>query len=798
MYRRTRLDGIAVLIAAAVVPVLDARAQAVRFQDVAFDAGIQNTVVCSYFGAGAAAEDLDGDGDIDLVLANGPGVANRFFENRGDSRGRGHPEFVDRTVDAGLRDLGNTKGVACADYDGDGFVDLFFSTYDEGPEGNELPQFTSCITLYRNQGNGTFRDVTSEAGLEVTGLAAYGVSLADVDGDGFADLYVCNRGIQRHRGGQDRLYRNRGDGTFEDLSGAAGIADVWRMTFQGGFFDYDRDGDPDLFLAVDKLGGNRFYRNDGGFRFTNVSDASETNTAMNAMCVATGDYDGDGFLDIFVTNTHEGHVLYRNLGDGRFCDRATETGTGGNRNGWGSAWLDADNDGDLDLYTVASGFPARNQLFVAFGDGTFRDVAEQAGCVNDEDSYGVVAADFDANGSPDLLVTNLFAPAALFLNRGSPGRWLRVKLLGVESNPDAIGARLELFAGRRTWVREIQAGTSFLCHGPLVADFGLGVVSPESLQILWPSGRRETLRGLQLDREHRVVEGHGLQTRTVLLSHEVTAGPEAVRVTWRTVPWPGERDFSVWRQRIEGDVPIGTPALVAAVDGPGRLHAVEDPGLEPGTYVYRVKLRPGSGAERTLFESTLVVGPTPVLVEDFEAQATQQGVELRWTLRDPHAFAAIGVQRARSPSGPFADLLAPVLVPHRSMTYHDTGVEAGRSWYRLRLVAADGSSTASLAIDIVVEHASDRTRIEPGLLLPTGEVRIGYRLETAARVRLEVHDVGGRSVRQLVTGPRDAGAHTVFWNRLDASGLRVRRGVYFLRLEAGGEGDACKLVLLGD
>ena len=593
-------------------------ASSVVFDQVARPSGIVH-VFGGWLGGGVAVEDFDNDGDFDVVLAGSAGQPNRLFENLGIESGRTYPTFSDITTSAGLSDIGHTKGVVFADYDNDGLPDLFLTTYDESPDQSPDPTFVSSITLYRNNGDKTFTDVTQTAGLTRTQVQGFGLALADIDRDGWLDLVTTNRGATFETGGPNYLFHNNGDGTFSDISASSGIGATLRKTLQAGFFDYDNDGDQDLYLATDKHGGNQLFRNDGNLNFTDVSAVSGSDIEMDGMCVTTGDLDNDGDLDLFITNTQAGHALLINNGDGTFVNWALLAGVTGGRVGWGAEWLDFDNDMLLDLYVVASTLPPENQLFKNLGDGTFRDDASVSGCVNPEQSYGMSVADFDLNGHLDFLVSNLDGDAALFMNRGTARNSIAFKLIGMTSNWDAVGARLRLFVGQTVQIREVTAGGSYLSAHPKEISFGMGTATaPTKLEVTWPNGGQNTFTQLSAGNRYRIVEGFGIQTKTILLSHSVQEENAQNTLRWATVSWPDENEFRVRRHVRQVVIPGEHPGITLGVlPAGGRNHQFVDTGfgtLDPGVYHYEIFVA-GTSGERLLWSSDpieIVEPPLPV------------------------------------------------------------------------------------------------------------------------------------------------------------------------------------------
>ena len=479
--------------------------------------------------AGAAFIDFNGNSlpDVFLTNANGP---NALYRNNGDGT------FTDLAAQVGLAGAKDIDiGVACADYDNDGNCDILVTRM-------------GGLKLLRNEGDGTFTNVTKSAGLNVSGGHPASAVWGDFDGDGHLDLYVTywidgsppsmkgnwHGGIKEAFTSQarsHRLFQNNGNGTFNEATHLLGESPVHGAGLAVGFLDYNDDGRPDLYVVNDFgpfIRPNTLYRNAGpvgdSWRFVDISRKANVDAAISGMGLAVGDYDGDGWLDMFVTNLGQ-NVLYRNREGETFEEMTGQAGVGraaiqGKQSvGWGTAFLDFDNDGLLDLYFVAGSlYPEAdaagryppdqpNALFHNRGGGTFRDVSEATGAGHAGCARGLAVADFDGDGFLDLLVANYDQRPVLLRNSGNDRGWLQVRLVGTRSNRDGIGARLSLTAGGRRQVREIQSGTSFLSQNSLTAHFGLGQAGLiDELKVRWPSGVTQTLTDLAPNRTITVHE----------------------------------------------------------------------------------------------------------------------------------------------------------------------------------------------------------------------------------------------------------------------------------------------------
>ena len=529
---------------------------AVFFENIAGPAGLAfhhvngaspDKHIAETMGAGGVLFDFDGDGWLDVLLVDGgslvdPAVAararHRLFRNRGDGT------FADVSASAGLARAAYGMGACAADYDNDGRVDLYLTHV--GPNA-----------LYHNDGGGRFSDRTRVAGVAVDSLSS-SCAFADLDGDGDVDLFVvtyvealgpikaCGTGLVRaycrpdvFRGTLDRLFFNNGDGTFADRSARAGVAgsDGKGLGVVAG--DIDDDGRPDVFVAND-LTPNFLYRNQGGGTFREGALLSGVAVATDGkvragMGTDLADYNGDGRLDLVVTNFEfEGHNLFRNLGDGLFADASYETGVAVSTLpflGFGVAFLDYDNDTDLDLaianghvldntslFRASSRHGQRNLLLVNDGTGFFRDAGAAAGpgFALEKVSRTLVTGDIDNDGDLDLLVTNNGQTADLLRNDGGHRRGaLSVRLVGRQSNRDGIGARVRATVGGRVQTREVKAGSSYLGQGDTRVHVGLGgAVGVGRLEVRWPTGVTEVIGAVEGGQVVTVTEGLGITART--------------------------------------------------------------------------------------------------------------------------------------------------------------------------------------------------------------------------------------------------------------------------------------------
>jgi ASPIC and UnbV/FG-GAP-like repeat len=494
-----------------------------RFTEVAAGAGIDfaqqdNTF---YMGAGCAFCDIDADSDFDVILTGGIGTP-RVYLNDGDGTFTATPAGQRIAL---LRNYTRSMGLACADVESDGDQDVLFANL-------------GVNVFARNDGRGWFEDDAESAGLNDTRWST-AAAFGDYDNDGFLDVYVGNyiekSAFPAHDPWPNALLRNRGDGTFEDvttLTKTGGNGTTLAVSFS----DYDNDGDADLFVGNDFgafVEPNRLYRNDGfggeRWRFTEVSQSLGADLAIYCMGIAAGDYDGDLDLDYYFTNLGR-NVLLRNDGPLGFSDVTTAAGCEGTHDpiqtallatSWGIGFHDFDHDRDVDLFVsngyvpaapqIANSLDTPNFLYVNDGANHLLDQAPTAGVADKKIGRGCAFADYDKDGDVDILQANINGKVNLFRNDApNPARSLRVVLEGWKSNRDGAGARLVADVGDRTLVREANAGYSFEASNDPGVHFGLGAASEvDDLAIRWPSGIEQRLLRVGAAPEQRVVEPRG-------------------------------------------------------------------------------------------------------------------------------------------------------------------------------------------------------------------------------------------------------------------------------------------------
>jgi enediyne biosynthesis protein E4 len=546
-------------IAPAPYPADTVHPQPAWFVNVAPQAGLQmdnvngdlNTkeYIIETTGSGVAIIDYDHDGWPDIYLVNGDTLDRRekhpsghLYHNNRDGT------FSEVTLRSGLTASGWGQGACVGDYDNDGFDDLYVTYYGSN-------------RLYHNEHNGTFKEVSATAGVAGSGTEwGSGCAFVDYDRDGKLDLVVANyvhfdvktspkpgegqrciwKGVPVMCGprGLDStpnvLYHNLGGGRFANVSKSSGIEKTNGHYCLGvSTLDYNRDGWPDIYVACDST-PSILYRNNKDGTFTDVAvDASvafdEDGREQAGMGAAIGDFNGDGLPDIFKTNfSDDTSSLYQNNGDGTYSSKIFDAGLGLNTQylGWGVMFFDMDNDGwpdilianghvypEVDTAHLGASYKEPRLVYWNQGNGKFKDISHSAGpgCAEPESSRGLAIADFWNDGRISATINNSGAKPMLLVNQASnTNHWVGIRVVGVQSNRDGIGASVRVSAGGKNWEEEVRSGSSYLSSSDLRLHFGIGAsVKIDRVEIDWPSGRKESFPPPLVDRVVSFTEGTG-------------------------------------------------------------------------------------------------------------------------------------------------------------------------------------------------------------------------------------------------------------------------------------------------
>jgi enediyne biosynthesis protein E4 len=533
-----------------------------KFVDIAASAGLTFPTICGpvdhkdfiieTVGCGVAFVDYDNDGWLDIFVLSGTrlsgdneGATNRLYKNNRDGT------FTDVTIASGLQRTGWASAVCVGDYNNDGFDDLFVTYWGQN-------------VLYRNNGNGTFTDVTEQAGLSHPERRwGGGCAFTDIDKNGHLDLAVstyldfqpdkvskpgtgsnCNwKGIPVNCGpkglppGRLYLYRNNGNGTFTDISAKSGVdkcTGSYCMTVVAA--DFSNSGWPDIYVACDSTPSFLLQNNKDG-TFTDIG--MESGVALNedgmeqaGMGVGVGDYNLDGNLDIFKTHfADDTDILYRNDGKGSFEDVTLRSGLGVETRyvSWGAGITDLDNDGLPDIFFVTGSvypeiekqlpaypYKSPRMVFRNLGDSKFEELIAEAGpgVAAPHASRGCAFGDFDNDGDVDAVIINLNEPPSLLRNDLSgDGHWMKVKLTGTTSNRSAIGARVTAHYGKHMQAQEVLSQSSFYSCNDFRLHFGLGPEKEASLEVRWPTGKKELFQKVEANQLVTIREGEGIVKR---------------------------------------------------------------------------------------------------------------------------------------------------------------------------------------------------------------------------------------------------------------------------------------------
>jgi hypothetical protein len=536
----------------------------VQFVDVAQQAGLNvpnvwgsdtnKRYIIEAKGSGIAFFDYDNDGWLDIYLTNGSRLGEKWPEDKAPTsqlfKNNRDGTFTNVTEKSGLARTGWQTGVCVGDYDNDGWDDLFCCFW-----GHNI--------LFRNNGNGTFTDVTRKAGVYDEKIRwGAGCTFLDYNRDGHLDLFVCNyirldpaqtpgpgdppecqwkgipvmcgpRGLP---GDTNVLYHNNGDGTFTDVSAKSGILKPGpRYSITAVSYDFDNDGWPDIYVAVDSEASMLFHNNRDG-TFTDVAMIagcaySENGHEQAGMGVGIGDYDCDGWLDIFKTNFADDTCnLYHNNGDGSFSDVTFSSGVGINNRyvAWGCGFIDYDNDGwqdlmqinghvypQIDAHDIGQTYKNPRLVYKNLRNGQFKDVSSEMGPGITErySSRGAAFGDYDNDGDIDVLVLNLGdTPSLLRNDGGNKQNWIKIKLIGTKCNRTAIGARVRVVTGTHSQIDEVHSGSSVMSQSDLRLHFGLGRAEIiDLIEVKWPTTQKlEPFSKVKVNQIITIREGSGI------------------------------------------------------------------------------------------------------------------------------------------------------------------------------------------------------------------------------------------------------------------------------------------------
>jgi hypothetical protein len=744
-------------------------------------------------GYGVAWGDYDNDGDQDLYVTT---YNFGSFLYRNDGGGVFTSPFGSTTPP---NDNFDGTGIAWGDYDNDGDLDLYLA------QGNG-----QANRLFQNNGDGTFSDVTSgplgDAG------TTYGIAWGDYDKDGDIDLYIANFGTA------NKLFRNDGGGFFVDANGGTPLGDAGDGCGVA-WGDYDNDGDLDLYLVNGSFQPNKLFRNDGGGTFTDVT-SPPLNDALFGIGAAWGDYDNDGDLDLYLVNGNQGaNKLFRNNGGGSFTD-VTSGPLGDASSGYGCAWGDYDNDGDLDLYLTNGGSPSNNKLFRNDGSGNFTDATSPILAVSST-GIGVAFGDYDGDGDVDLYVAHGYPNQnKLFRNEiGTANHWLHVNLVGTTSNASGIGARVRIVAGGVSQIREVSGGSGFCSQNSLTAEFGLGInLLVDTLQIQWPSSKStDTYTNLPVDTLLTFYEGGFARGDA---NGDGAIGPGDVVFLLNYLYRSGPAPNPLWVGDANSDGSVGPGDVVYLLNYLYRGGPAPCPPRPGGSQANAAKLSTHGHAQISLVpdanpnSGNLEEVAEISVVGRFDRDVAMVHLEIEF---DPHEVT----------------LLDPVLAPISQKLQLFSGIEneiqkmgivdlTGEEYLTagegtLIKLRARGVNLSSIRIKnaILVGKDAMRLNVDTSTELKLSEstpqsfslsqnypnpfnpqTTISYCLPQDAHVTLVIYNILGQKVRTLVDKHQSTGVRTVNWDGKDEDGNQVSSGVYFYRLDSEQFTEIKKMLLM--
>ena len=471
------------------------------FSNEAIERGVDFHQAANYsqVGAGVSLMDLDHDGDLDILVAGGINGAFGLYENDGSGY------FRDRTTNSGLTKMPMASGISAADFDNDGDLDI------------HIPGWFVPSRLYRNDGDFHFTEIGAQAGININApslAAAWG----DYDQDGFLDLYACVRTFTDNVMIENKLYHNNRDGTFTDVAVELGVEAPGDPSCLPTFFDYDRDGDDDIYIGTDKgsqdgrMFHNKLYRNNGDGTFKNATYEADAEAWLFCMGIAVGDLNFDGYFDMYLTNVPLGNKLFIYDGQGAYLDQTAEAGMASNITGWSTVFADFDNDTYLDTYVCDMQGP--NRLYRGSEDWPLIDEAASAGVAVANDVFTVAVGDVDGDNDLDMLVANTDGGVNLFINNSldlQRNNWVRLNVIGDDTNRFAVGTCVDLRCGTLSQVREVRSGVNYKAQEEYTLHYGLAQASiVDRIDVSFANGSKRKLFNAPVNQTWTIYPTHQL------------------------------------------------------------------------------------------------------------------------------------------------------------------------------------------------------------------------------------------------------------------------------------------------
>ncbi|MCD2259267.1 FG-GAP-like repeat-containing protein [Psychroserpens luteolus] len=537
----------------------------IQFGNVANDLGVAISPGLTSYGNGISFFDYNNDGWDDITISTADNNELRFFKNI-------YGVFVEQDFNLSYINY-QTRCVVWVDFDNDGDNDLFVTSDTNGNK------------LLKNQGNMIFEDISATSGMVTGNVYTFGASWGDYDNDGYLDVFLSNRTSIF----SNILYKNNGDGTFTDVTIQAGINSSPVFSFCSAFLDINNDGHQDIYVSNDKFSfENKLYKNNGDGTFSDISVSSGTNIAIDAMSTTVGDYNKDGYFDIYITNSPTGNYLLKNNGDETFQNVAVPTGTSFDSIGWGAVFFEADNDSDLDLYVSGQLNGSQVGLLSAafYENNNNNTFTLNNSCFPGDNgtSYSNAVGDIDNDGLLDIVVSNDGQDIFLWKNMTLNSlHWIKLKLEGTQSNKNAIGARVEISVNGEKQYGYKLCGEGYLGQNSNMMHFGLDDnVLIDYIKIFWPSGLEETYFNIQSNQMLTLLEGSALGIDENAIDYGLTVSPNPVTNLLKlesTEVIDTIEVFTVLGQRI------------VSIDGQHAIQNIDMSNLQSGTYILKVFIK---------------------------------------------------------------------------------------------------------------------------------------------------------------------------------------------------------------
>ncbi|MCD6167221.1 VCBS repeat-containing protein, partial [bacterium] len=756
---------------------------------------------------GIAFGDYDNDGDLDIYVTKGNYESNILYQNNGDGT------FTDVTYIAGVGDFGYGYHSVFGDYDNDGDLDLYIANAN-------MPN-----VLYQNNGDGTFTDVTTFAGVGDAGYSR-SVVFADLNNDGYLDIYVAKAANQANI-----LYRNNRDGTFSDVSNVAGVADQsYSASVVCG--DYNNDGFLDIYIANFRGEANVLYRNNGDGTFTNVTKIAGVGDSGWGHSAAFGDYDNDGFLDIYVVNCKEHpNVLYHNNGDGTFTDVTEAAGVGNIQYGRGVTFADFNNDGNLDIYVSNSG---RNVFYSNNGDGTFSDLSSESGLDNWGEGVSVSTGDYNNDGWLDIYLGNWKdKPNILFQNNGNSNNWIVVKTIGTVSNRDGIGARVKVVTSESSQYREVSGGSGYCTQNSLPVEFGLGKSTlVDSIIIRWPSGIIQDTTNIAANQIITFVEplfDHDISVVKIIQPTSIiTADTLRPIVLIKNNSHRQEHDFGIsCKIDSSGQTIFRETRQIESLSSLDTMRVTFSLWKPEKGGVYTVSFFSELDTDQNNMNDTLWIQVRSLYTHDM----CLKRVVTPDTLILHDSFVPIAViQNLGSTEEQYFDVVCKINDSQGIQVYKwtqtivhlaslDSCLICFDPWVPTEIGIYEVSYYTQLAGDqntlndtlksetlvleqfdvdkgkaVFVPQSFSLGQNYPNPFNATTEIRFG--LPRVSRVIIKVYNLLGDEVCTLVNEEKDAGFYSIYWNGKDDMGREVASGIYIYVMKAGDFVESKKTLLL--